>query len=108
MNIEKKYLYVPFDYKDDAKKLGAKFDWKVKEWYVDENHPNKQKLIDLYHDKNFIGKTIVQPDKLITYEERCKENECEIFETREYNELRKKWIEIHGNDDKFDDWHYTL
>lgn len=111
-NVEKIYLYVPFDYKDEAKKLGAKFDWKVKEWYVEEIHPNKQKLIDLYHDRNFIGKIIVDDDKLITYEERCQEIkceiECEILEAREYNEMQEKWIEIHGNDDKFDDWYYTL
>lgn len=101
---EKKYLYVPFDYKDDAKKLGAKFDWKIKEWYVDKNHPNQQKLIDLYHDRNFIGKTIVDDNKLITYEERCQEIESEILEEREEYEMRKKYIEINGNDDKFDDW----
>ena len=110
-NVEKIYLYVPFDYKDQAKKIGAKFDWKVKTWYVEENHPNKQKLIDLYHDRNFIDKTIVNDDKLITYEERCKEIECEIecekLEAREYNKTKEKWIETYGNNDKFYDWYYN-
>jgi hypothetical protein len=110
-NVEKIYLYVPFDYKDGAKKLGAKFDWKVKEWYVEENHPNKQKLIDLYHDRNFIDKTIVQHDELITYEERCQEikgeMEFEKLEALEYNEMRKKWIETYDDDDYFDDWYYS-
>jgi hypothetical protein len=105
---EKKYLYVPFDYKDDAKKLGAKFDGKIKKWYVDTNNPNKQKLIDLYHDRNFIGKTIVDHDKLITYEERCQEIESEILLEEEEYKMRKKYIEINGNDDKFDDWYVTL
>jgi hypothetical protein len=102
------YLYVPFRYNIDVKKLDAKFDWKIKKWYVYKNHPNKQKLVDLYHDRNFIGDTIVGDDELITYEERNEEIECEILEEREKYEMREKWIKIHGNDDKFDDYYFTI
>lgn len=47
---EKIYLKVAYDQKDDAKLLGAKWDFKKKKWYIDKNVTieNKKKLIELY------------------------------------------------------------
>lgn len=38
---EKHYLNVPFEEKDDAKALGAKFDWNIKKWYYDGDDLDK-------------------------------------------------------------------
>lgn len=46
--INKIYLNVPFSQKDDAKKLGAKWDRSKKKWYVLENNKNKDDLIQKY------------------------------------------------------------
>jgi ribonuclease HI len=47
---EKIYLKVAYEQKDDAKLLGAKWDFKKKKWYIDKNvsEENKKKLIELY------------------------------------------------------------
>ncbi len=47
---EKIYLKVTYEQKDDAKLLGAKWDFKKKKWYIDKNvtSENKKKLIELY------------------------------------------------------------
>ena len=42
--MSKIYLIVPFENKDDAKNLGAKFDWDKKLWYA--NNTNKNKLFE--------------------------------------------------------------
>jgi hypothetical protein len=40
---KKVYLAVPFSEKEDAKELGAKFDWENKKWYILSNHTNLDK-----------------------------------------------------------------
>ena len=47
------YLYVPYEYKSDAKKLNAKFNPSAKKWYTTDDNTHKQALIDLYHESNF-------------------------------------------------------
>ena len=47
MNVltnSKVYLAVPYAEKNQAKQLGARFDWDVKKWYVMSNHSNTDKL----------------------------------------------------------------
>ena len=55
--MSKIYLIVPFENKDDAKNLGAKFDWDKKLWYA--NNTNKNKLLEKYKEyksfDNIIG-----------------------------------------------------
>ena len=55
--MSKIYLIVPFENKDDAKSLGAKFDWDKKLWYA--NNTNKNKLLEKYKEyksfDNIIG-----------------------------------------------------
>jgi hypothetical protein len=46
-------LYVPYEFKEQAKSQGAKFDGKAKDWYIYESNPNKQMMVDLYHCNNF-------------------------------------------------------
>ena len=40
------YLNVPFNDKDDAKKLGAKWDYKKKKWYIFDNNVYKTQMVD--------------------------------------------------------------
>lgn len=63
---ERVNLYVPFDYKDNAKVLGAKWDMVNKTWYTfrTDNNEDIQTLIDEYHKINFNEK-IVYGDKII-------------------------------------------
>ena len=42
---KKIYLSVPIQEKDDAKKLGARWDFRRKKWYISETHKNSSKLI---------------------------------------------------------------
>lgn len=51
--IVKIYLYVPYEYKNQAKELGARFDGEKKKWYTFGNNPNMQKVIDIFHEINF-------------------------------------------------------
>jgi hypothetical protein len=102
--LERIYIFVPYNYKNDAKILGAKFDCETKEWFVYKNNKNKQKLIDIYHLGNFIDKTINK--NLISKEEWLEEIKSEILIEEEKNELREKWIREHSNDDKFDNWYF--
>ena len=46
---EKIYLNVLFSQKDEAKKLGAKWDSKNKKWFTDNNNKNKQLLLNKYN-----------------------------------------------------------
>lgn len=60
---ERVYLFVPYDYKEEAKKEGARWDSVKKEWYVFESEPDLEKLLKKYSPKNFIatnyGRTII-------------------------------------------------
>jgi len=63
--MEKIYLTVPYANKDDAKKIGAKWDAERKTWYTDSNNKNLQELIKIFppeveiefigEDRNFGG-----------------------------------------------------
>lgn len=50
---------VPFEHKDKAKTLGAKFDFDKKLWYVNNIHKNKYKLLEQYEEykifENIVG-----------------------------------------------------
>ena len=53
MGIEPKriiYLYVPYDRKDEAKILGAKWWSNGKKWIIESNHYNKNKLLELFDE----------------------------------------------------------
>lgn len=46
--IERTYLLVPYDARDFAKSLGARFDGGSKKWYTLNNNKNYEQLIALY------------------------------------------------------------
>jgi hypothetical protein len=67
-NVKKIYLYCPYEYKDRAKKLGAKFDGLEKQWYVMDNDPNKEILINTFHSDNFNYRGYME-NELLTLDE---------------------------------------
>jgi hypothetical protein len=102
--VKHHYLLVPFAYKDDAKRLGARFDIVRKEWYVEDSNENKQKLIDLYHTSNFTHTSNgpILKSKTMTLEEVSKqENERH----QKHKQEKKKWIEKYGSEDGFNEWY---
>lgn len=44
------YLHVPYDRKDEAKMLGAKWWSNGKKWVIESNHYNKNKLLELFDE----------------------------------------------------------
>ena len=42
------YLRVSFEQKDDAKRMGAKWDFRKKKWYINEDSKNKEILLIRY------------------------------------------------------------
>jgi hypothetical protein len=98
------YLNVPFEYKNKAKALGAKWDIQEKQWYVLSDCPNKQELVDIYHIDNFhtdfYGHHL--RNKIVTESERKIKRERE---NTEYKKLKQEWIDKHGNDDNFGIWY---
>ena len=49
INKSKKiYLKVSYNQKEDAKKLGAKWDFRKKKWYIFDNNKNKDDIIEKY------------------------------------------------------------
>ena len=51
--MQKTYLFVPFEFKDKAKKLNAKWDNNIKKWFVYHDNVNYQELVDTFHNENF-------------------------------------------------------
>jgi ribonuclease HI len=45
-DLDKIYLSVPYAKKDKAKEQGAKWDPSIKKWWIYDNNPNKDELID--------------------------------------------------------------
>ena len=50
---DKIYLHVPYEFKDEAKKLGSLWDPNTKNWYVYKNHKNYVILYHKFHFSNF-------------------------------------------------------
>jgi hypothetical protein len=50
---EKYFLFVPFEFKEHAKKLGAQWDSERSRWYIHPSSKHFQLLKDTYHGDNF-------------------------------------------------------
>ena len=97
-------LFVPYDYKEDCKLLGGKYDKECREWYVDID-PDKDysecdemtvELIDTFHRGNFfLGKRMSKYP--ITLKEFMKRN-CQKFDR-----LKTKFDKYYKDMD-FEDW----
>jgi len=51
--MNKTYLYVPYNYIGAVKKLGCRFDWGMKKWYVLDDNINHQVLKEIFIRTNF-------------------------------------------------------
>jgi ribonuclease HI len=50
--LTKIYLNVPFSQKENVKKLGGKWDSERKKWYIFDNNPQKENIIDIFQEVN--------------------------------------------------------
>lgn len=100
--IKRHYLHVPYQFKDDVKMLGAKFDKDEREWYVlhditkEAQEPMVQDLIDTFHKSNFYGMNMNKT--LITFKKHQEK------EKEKYNRLKEKYEKYYRNQD-FDFWY---
>lgn len=46
--VSKIYMSVPYERKDEIKKLGGMWDFKKKKWYINDNHANKNEIIAMF------------------------------------------------------------
>lgn len=101
----KVYLFVPFRYKDEVKRKGGKFDWLNKTWYIDEQHPNREELADIYQQNNFYencsGWHRIRNERIKTKEE-VQEEEQKL--KKKYEELKEQWIQDGKNEEEFELW----
>ena len=100
--LKRHYLYVPYQFKDDVKMLGAKFDKDEREWYVlvnntlEEQEPIVQDLMDTFHRSNFYGMNMNKT--LITYKKH------QDKEREKYERLREKYSKYYDANN-FDRWY---
>jgi hypothetical protein len=53
VTLLKVFMYVPFNYKNEAKQEGFKWDKDEKKWYVMSNNPNLEQLRDKWNSECF-------------------------------------------------------
>jgi len=99
MEMSKKYyLYVPYEYKQQAKELGAKWDADKKKWYTIEENINYLALINTYRGSNFYTNyngTHMKPQTKSLKEESDEEND----KKEHYKQTLANHIEKGGSDD---------
>jgi hypothetical protein len=105
--MDRVYLYVPFEFKDIAKKNGCKWDTTKKEWYVIESNPNIEQLKDLFHADNFYHNFYGTYMKKYTTTQTERKNNEENSNI-EYARLKQEWIDKNGNDKGFCEWYSVV
>ena len=99
--LEPIYLFVPYEYKSDAKNLGAKFDFKNKKWYVLPDNKHKKMLIDKFHENNFITnyRSTTLKEHTTTEQDR---KDHEESRNKHYLKEKKIWKKKYGTLKGFD------
>jgi hypothetical protein len=90
LGIPKVYLYVPFAYKEQAKKYGAQWDNDKKKWYTFMNNKYYQKLVDIFYECNFYDDfhgTHLRA-KIVTEKQRI---ECRKKVDQEYDTMKQEY-----------------
>jgi hypothetical protein len=117
--VKKIYLDVPFQFKNEAKELGAKWDSTEKRWYTLKDNVNRRNLVDLYHYSNFTTIFVGpfgegKPESILNYRTTTKKQRKRIKkqlqeekdeEHAEYERLQANWISKCGNLDGFGIWY---
>lgn len=107
------YIHVPFEFKEQAKQLGAR--WDGTKWYTLSNNKNRQKLVDIFHEDNFHGSSdfdVIMNNKIKTEKVRIAIEEAKHNEYMErYNDYKDDIIAMHGkwtdqNEKNFREWYY--
>ena len=81
------FLYVPFEYKSDAKELNANFDYDKKKWFIYSNSKHYKALVEIFNCDNFTTsyygtkmKTSIL-EKLTEYKTQYKNEITQMYET---------------------------
>lgn len=86
----KKFLEVPFDRKEEVKKVGCKFDKEKKRWYYDDNVTPNDELIDVISEFELIYVSIPYDKKDI----------CKTLGGK-WSPETKQWFTYKGNKEFF-------
>ena len=93
------YLYVPIEYKEQAKELGAQWEKPKLKWFSYKSNPNLQKLVDIFHQDNFRTDFYGEHMKAVTKTKK-ERIEDKKKESAEYKKLLRKYkkraIDDHG------------
>lgn len=99
--ISKIYLFVPYNYKDEIKLKGGRWDAAKKQWYIYSNNKNKDDLVDMYNMSNFRsnrnGYVFVGGTK--------EREQREQNEKLEHDKLLRKWINDGNKESDFGEWY---
>ncbi len=95
------YLFVPYDYKEEAKQLGAWYDATKKQWYCTKNHLSKDVLIQMFGDKHeteLRAYVHINPDQEITDWDEYKEFIAQVkCHGAKYDKLKKLFFFYRNN-----------
>jgi hypothetical protein len=86
---EKIYLYVPYKYKEQVKKYGAKFDPKTKYWWINSDHPKKDYLSEIFDGDNYDERGNLNLNKVNQIKMKYELQEKKQANTNEDEELIK-------------------
>jgi hypothetical protein len=86
-------LHVPYEYKEQAKQLGARWNSTRKEWNTHISDINHQKLIDIFHEGNFFSNYKGNFMKSIILTEKQREDVVNA-DTERYNKLYSEHKEL--------------
>ena len=96
--LKKLFLYVPYQYKQEVKSKGAKWNNESKQWYIYKDNDHRRMLVDMFHEDNFTTNFhgIHLKSNLTTKRSR---KEFAKAERKHYKTIRKQWIRKNGNED---------
>jgi ribonuclease HI len=96
---DKHYINIGFDYKDDVKKLGAKWDTSCKKWYYEDNITEANKNAILEIEKKSESDVEVHTKVHVKKLPFCKNDELRKFGCR-FDPEKKLWYYMSNHDKK--------
>ena len=106
-------IFVPYEYKEQAKKLKAQFNSKTKKWYTLDSNKDRQKLVDIFHVSNFVTSyhgTRMRSECTTEKQREDKETEMDKEYNERYNDYKESVLEKYGkwtdqNEKSFGAWY---
>lgn len=100
------YLFVPYRYKDSAKKLGAKWDNDKRSWYTNKSNKHFDQLTNTYHDGNFSKNGEMTSAKYLRTLEEYKSGRDKVKEEKQERiKMKEDFIRDGGKAEDFGQWY---